>query len=63
MFKNLTIKSQLIVIASVSSLLLIAIGSYGFYGVKQSNSKLQSVYVDRTVPLSDIATILDRAQR
>ncbi|MGH8762176.1 MAG: methyl-accepting chemotaxis protein [Nitrosospira sp.] len=63
MFKNLTIKSQLIIISSVASLLLIAIGSYGFYGVKQSNSKLQSVYLDRAVPLSDIATILDRAQR
>ena len=63
MFKNMTIKLQLIVIASVASLLLIAIGSYGFYGINQSNSKLQTVYIDRTVPLADISMILDRAQR
>lgn len=63
MFKNLTIKLQLIVISSISSLLLIAIGSYGFYGINQSNSKLQAVYVDRIVPLTDLSMILDRAQR
>lgn len=63
MFKNMTIKLQLIIISSVASLLLIAIGSYGLYGIGQSNSRLQSVYLDRTEPLADIATILDRMQR
>lgn len=63
MLENLTIKSQLIILGIVSTLLLAGVGSYGIYGIKQTNEKLKTVYEDRTVPLADISAILDKAQR
>ena len=63
MLENLTIKSQLVILGIISTVLLAGVGSYGIYGVNQTNNKLKTVYEDRTVPLADISGILDRAQR
>lgn len=38
------------------------IGSLGLYGMNQSNSGYETVYADRTIPLLDLGTILDRIQ-
>ncbi len=63
MLQNMTIKSRLILMMSVLSLLLIAIGAVGLYGMNQANKKLETVYRDRTVPLADLAGILDSLQQ
>ncbi|WP_370690453.1 Tar ligand binding domain-containing protein, partial [Nitrosomonas sp.] len=38
MFNNMTIKSRLMFVISMLSLLLIGIGSLGLYGINQSNA-------------------------
>lgn len=62
MFNNITIKSRLVIVIGVLSVLLVGIGGLGLYGIHQSNSGLQTVYDDRAVPLMDIATINDKWQ-
>lgn len=58
MFKqNLTIKSRLIVLLGFLSLMLVAIGGLGLYGMNRSNQDLLSVYEHRTVPTGQIADI------
>ncbi|MDO9471110.1 MAG: MCP four helix bundle domain-containing protein, partial [Nitrosomonas sp.] len=59
MFNNMTIKSRLMFVISMLSLLLIGIGSLGLYGINQSNAGLKSVYEDRTVPAVQLGKILD----
>ncbi|MDT8363877.1 MAG: methyl-accepting chemotaxis protein [Nitrosomonas sp.] len=63
MLQNMTIKSRLILMMGVLSLLSIAIGAMGLYGIDQANKKLETVYQDRTVPLADLASILDSLQQ
>lgn len=62
MFNNITIKSRLVIVIGVLSVLLVGIGGLGLYGIHQTNSGLQTVYDDRAVPLMDIATINDKWQ-
>ena len=50
MFNNMTIKSRLIFVIGMLSLLLVGVGSLGLFGINQSNAGLKSVYEDRTVP-------------
>ncbi|AEJ02468.1 methyl-accepting chemotaxis sensory transducer [Nitrosomonas sp. Is79A3] len=59
MFNNMTIKSRLMFVISMLSLLLVGIGSLGLYGINQSNAGLKSVYEDRTVPAVQLGKILD----
>ena len=59
MFKNMTVKTELIIVIGLLSALLIGVGSLGLYGIKQANIGLKSVYEDRTVPAVDLATIND----
>ncbi|MDV6342125.1 Tar ligand binding domain-containing protein [Nitrosomonas sp. Is24] len=59
MFNNMTIKSRLMFVISMLSLLLIGIGSLGLYGINQSNVGLKSVYEDRTVTAVMLGKILD----
>ena len=59
MFNNMTIKSRLMFVISMLSLLLVGIGSLGLYGINQSNAGLKSVYEDRTVPAVMLGKILD----
>ncbi len=63
MFENLTIKSRLVFVISLLSLLLVGVGSLGVYGLNQTNGAFKSVYEDRTIPLGDLGLIVDRMQR
>jgi methyl-accepting chemotaxis protein len=56
---NLTIKTRLIFVIGFLSVLLVVIGTYGLWGMAQSNAGLRTVYLDRTVPLDQIAEITD----
>ncbi len=58
MFSNLTIRARLIGLVSFLSVLLISIGIMGLWGMSQSNQGLQTVYLDRTVPLGDVNMII-----
>ena len=62
MLNNMTIKSRLIAVIGLLSLLLVCIGALGLYGVNQSNQGLKTVYEDRTVVAVDLATINDHWQ-
>ncbi|MEK6686641.1 MAG: methyl-accepting chemotaxis protein, partial [Pseudomonadota bacterium] len=63
MFNNMTIKSRLVFMSSMLSILLIGIGSLGLYGMNQSNESAREVYEDRIIPLGDLGSVLDRMQR
>jgi methyl-accepting chemotaxis protein len=54
---NLTIKTRLIAVISLLSLLLIIVGSYGLWGISQSNESLRTVYEDRTVPMGQLGDV------
>ena len=54
---NFKISTRLIILISLLSALLIAIGSMGLFGINQSNAALKTVYEDRTVPMGQIAEI------
>jgi methyl-accepting chemotaxis protein-1 (serine sensor receptor) len=54
---NLKISTRLLALIGILSVLLVAIGALGLFGISQSNAALQTVYVDRTVPLGQIADI------
>ena len=56
---NLTIKTRLITVISFLSVLLVVIGSYGLWGMSRSNEGLRTVYLDRAIPLGQIAEISD----
>lgn len=62
MFSNMTIKSRLIIMISILSLLLISVGGIGLFGVNQSNQGLKTVYEDRTIPAVDLAKMNDQWQ-
>ncbi|MBP9872023.1 MAG: MCP four helix bundle domain-containing protein [Nitrosomonas sp.] len=59
MFKNLSIKARLISVIGLLSILLVGMSAWGLYGIHQSNAGLKTVYLDRTVPAVDLATIND----
>ena len=60
MFTNMTIKARLISLIAFMSVLLIAIGVMGLWGMGQSNLGLKVVYEDRTIPLMDLGKVLDK---
>lgn len=62
MFNNITIKTRLIFVVGLLSLLIISVGILGLYGIDQSNKGLKSVYGDRTVPAVTLANINDHLQ-
>jgi len=63
MFSNMTIKSRLILVIGILSVLLVSVGALGLYGIDQSNGNLKTVYEDRTVVLGDLGVALDRMHR
>ncbi len=63
MFKNVTIRSRLVMVIGLFSALLIGIGGLGSYGMSQMNGVFKNVYDGRVVPLGDLGVILDRVQR
>jgi len=63
MLNNMTIKSRLVFVIGLLSLLLIGVGGLGIYGLNQTNDAFRGVYEDRAVPLGDLGFVLDRMQR
>ena len=63
MFNNMTIKSRLVLVISLLSVLLVGIGSLGIYGLNQTNDAFKGVYEDRAVPLGELGLVIDRMQR
>ncbi|MGZ8202505.1 MAG: methyl-accepting chemotaxis protein [Burkholderiales bacterium] len=57
MFKNLKIRTQLILLIAFLSTLLAAIGGAGLYGISMSNDGLEAVYKKRTVPMGQLGQI------
>ncbi|MEQ1620366.1 MAG: methyl-accepting chemotaxis protein [Methylococcales bacterium] len=57
MFNKLTIKTRLLLIITFSATLAIALSGLGLVGMQKSNAGLQNVYMDRTIPLADLAEI------
>lgn len=57
MLKDMTVKTELIIVIGLLSVILIGIGVLGLHGIKQSNEGLRTVYQDRTVTAVDLATI------
>ncbi|MES2951248.1 MAG: methyl-accepting chemotaxis protein [Pseudomonadota bacterium] len=51
------IAARLVLLGGILSLLLLAIGSLGLYGVGASNEALRTVYEDRTVPAGQLGDI------
>ena len=47
---NLRISTRLMLLVSVLSFLLVAVGGLGLFGIGKSNDALKTVYEDRTVP-------------
>jgi methyl-accepting chemotaxis protein len=54
---NFKISTRLMILIGLLSALLVAIGSIGLFGTRQSNASLQTVYEDRTVALEQLADI------
>jgi len=63
MFKNLSIKARLVFILTFLSALLLVIGLIGLNGMSKAEAGLKTVYEDRTVPLVDLASIIDMVNR
>ena len=59
MFKNLSIRSRLLLLLSSMSVVAVLLTSIGLFGVNYSNSKLKTVYIDRAIPLRDLKVIAD----
>ncbi len=60
---RLKISTRMVVLIGVLSMLLLAIGSIGLFGIGQSNAALLSVYEQRTVPMGQVAEIQARLLR
>ncbi len=55
---NLKISTRLLLLLSIFSALLIAIGVMGLTGIIRSNEALHTVYVDRTLPMETLSNVL-----
>jgi len=56
-FRNSTIKTRLINVIALLSVLLVIIGGMGLHGMSKANEGLRSVYENRTVPMGQICLI------
>jgi len=63
MLRNLTIKSQLVILISFMATLLLVIGGIGLNGMGKADEGLQRVYDDRTVPLMDLSSLVKATDR
>lgn len=57
MFNNFSIRSRLILIISMLSVLAVILSVIGLYGIHYSNSQLQSIYNDRLIPSQRLSAI------
>ncbi len=60
MLNNLTIKARLIFVVALMSVLAITLGLLGLNGMKKANEGLLTVYVDRTIPMGQLADINEK---
>lgn len=60
--QNFTIKSRLIMLVGLATLMMLAIGVLGLTGMRHSNEALGTVYDDRLVPTGQIGKILELMQ-
>ncbi|MCX7180317.1 MAG: MCP four helix bundle domain-containing protein, partial [Proteobacteria bacterium] len=56
-FRSMSIKARLMMVIGMLSLLLVAIGGIGLYGMNKGNEALGFVYEDNTVSLAEFAQI------
>jgi methyl-accepting chemotaxis protein len=56
-FKNITIKTRLVVFILLLSTVIIGIGGLGLGGIILNNGNLKSVYTDRVIPMNQLSTI------
>jgi methyl-accepting chemotaxis protein len=57
LLKDFNIKSRLVAIIGLLSVLLLVIGGIGLFGMSKAKEGLRTVYEDRTLPISQIASI------
>ncbi|TAN71830.1 MAG: PAS domain-containing protein [Methylobacter sp.] len=57
LFNDFSIRSRLVAIIGLLSVLLLVIGSIGLLGMSKAKQGLRTVYEDRTLPISQISTI------
>ncbi len=57
MLHNLTVKARLFFLIGLMSAIMLTLVSLNLYALHQTNEALQTVYVDRTVPLSYLSEI------
>jgi hypothetical protein len=57
--KNLKISTKLIILVSMLSVVTIFIGVYGILNLGEANRGLETVYLDRVIPLEEIKHISD----
>jgi methyl-accepting chemotaxis protein len=57
MFKNLSIKTQLVAVMTAMGVLLVTIGALGLFGMSKANDGLKTVYEDRLVPTAQLAQV------
>jgi methyl-accepting chemotaxis protein-1 (serine sensor receptor) len=58
MLKNITIKSLLLFVMGILSILLATIGILGLTSLDTTNKALKTVYEDRTVPIGQLNTVI-----
>ena len=58
MLKNISIKSRLIFLIALLSLMMITIGMTGIYGLGSVNDSLKTVYDDRTVAMGQLDQVI-----
>lgn len=56
-FKNITIKTRIVIFILLLSVVILGIGGLGLRGIIQNNDSLKSVYADRIIPMEQISTI------
>jgi len=56
-FKNITIRTRIVVFILLLSTVILGIGGLGLRGIVQNNESLKSVYADRIIPMDQISTI------
>ena len=54
---NVKVSTQLTFLIGFLSIILLAIGGVGLYGISASNAALRSVYQDRTIALGQLADV------
>jgi methyl-accepting chemotaxis protein-1 (serine sensor receptor) len=57
MFKNLTVKSRLIIVITFLLSAMLVVGGMGLFGMNKANEGLRTVYADRTVALGQVAHV------